>query len=258
MAGYQTIEALRPILHQGPPATPIVDRLLVGRPEQAPIIRKLGRPSNAPLLPEVVEVIVALRQTGMSQRRIAAQVGVTPTCVRKYSRHIPPPPGGWNKARPPSIQRNKPFAERLKRAGFTYAEIAEELGCCESQAYYLLNKRRFVGVKASPMSRLVQSVARATGLACQQLRQDRDVRGGRSDPDVSRARAILFWLARSRLEKNSLQAIGRSLGGFDHTSVRHGFHRTERVATAHCIEDVGPAVRVARALWQAEWPKATT
>lgn len=256
MAGYQTLEALRPILHRGPPATPVVDRALC-RPVPEPTAKPLGRPRNASLPADVVAEIIARRQKGESQRRIAAALGVTAPSVRKYAAHVPPPPGGWGKARPPSKQRNKPFAERLRRAGFTYVEIAEELGCCESQAYYLLNRRRFVGIKASPMSRLVQSVSRATGISCSLLRKDRDLRGGRADPEIAKARHILFWLARARLEKNCLQGIGRSLGGFDHSSVLHGIRRSERVATAAQVKTEGPAVRVARAMWQAEWPKAS-
>ena len=254
MAGYQTIEALRPILHRGPPPAPVVNRALVRPNEVVTPSKRTGRPRGAPLSPDVIAEIIARREKGESQRFIAAALGCSAPAVRKHSAHVPPPPGGWKPSRPPSIKRNKPFAERLRRAGFTYLEIAEELGCCESQAYYLLNRRRFVGIKSSPMSRLVQSVARATGISCAQLRKDRDEPGGRADPRIGKARHILFWLGKNRLEKNTLQGIGRSLGGFDHSSIIHGLKRADAVIAAYSdIKTDGPAVRVARALWQADW-----
>ncbi len=128
MAGYQTIEALRPILHRGPPPTPVLDRSLFYKPrfKRSPTAQQIRR-------------MVEMRQQGIPALRIGEEVGLSESTVFRYTKHVAPPETGWFRGGVQSrINREK--AERMRRAGFTYAEIGEEFGVDRETARCFLKR----------------------------------------------------------------------------------------------------------------------
>lgn len=253
MAGYQTIEALRPILHRGPVPTPVVDRSLLG-PKRARV--KTWCKGKA-IPADVVAEIIARRQCGEGYNKIAREVGVTHGSIRRHAGHITPPAGGWadcwaTGARKRAIQdEDKEFIRRLRRSGFSYEEIGAELGCSANAVRRFFVPAEKLKGRRAPISALLWKVALATGVPRHQLRKiDDESRKVRSQV---KARQIAFFLLKTRNPEMSFPVIGRSMGGFHHTSVMHGVRKVTPVAEAIGITSDMPARRVARLLWEADW-----
>jgi hypothetical protein len=257
VAGYQTIEALRPILHRGPPPTPVVDRALV-RPAgtvEAALIFRAGHRLSA----DVIADIIARRERGESYRVIGKALTVSQPSIRKYAGHIVPETGkatqGWETGARQRIKRNVEFAHRMRRAGFSYQEIGDNLGCCLSEAIRIFRPMKKHG-KGGVVSCMVQRVSAVSGFTCNQLRRGDFELGGQTASDRAKARAILYWLIRHRLADMSYPRIGHCLGGFDHTTIMNGVRRADAVAEHLGLSPTLRPMAAARRLWAAEWPKA--
>lgn len=245
MAGYQTIEALRPILHRGPPPTPVVDRALFYKP----------RFRHSPTLADI-RAMVALREKGVPQKVIAYKLGFSRTTVQTYIKDVPPPPGGWRKGGQKS-KLNRPFAERLKRAGFTYREIAQELGCCEKSAENLIKGHPTTlrkGGQHRASKQCEDLVSFITGYTVQQLRR---TSADSQRPSGDKARLILQWLVRFKRPDLSYAEIAKLLGGYNPTTCSHAYRRVSDVVEALGIRTNSQTGRLVKALWEAEWPKAS-
>jgi predicted transcriptional regulator len=185
VAGYQTIEALRPILHKGPPATPVLDRMLFYKP----------RTKASPSLDEIARA-VAWRKEGMSNRAIAKKLGHAQSTFKRYTKDIPPPPGGWSngsrKSRVTAAQIAK--AERMARAGFTWVEIAEDLGCAKSTIRTAVGRDKRHRTRETDLSKVVRAVRDVTGIPAALLRSDCES-SAKVPARVARARHIVFWMA---------------------------------------------------------------
>ena len=72
------------------------------------------------------------------------------------------------------------------------------------------------------MRGIILTVSREAGVSVM------DIRSARRDAASTRARMICCWLAR-RHTPLSLPAIGRRLGGRDHSTVRHAIRRIEEI-----------------------------
>ncbi len=241
MSGYQPFETLRPIVVSGPPVMPVVNRALV-RPET----------ERERLIRQAVE----MRQDRVSTYEIARRLKVSRNFVCWNTRHIPEPEEGWQDGRR-TTRFNREKAARMHRAGFSYAEIGEDLGCSASNVWGLLNgypKGGKHGVQRFTR-RYELIMERTTGIPSAKLRRHDNISGRshRGDAAQTKARAILYWLIR-RHQNRSLPVIGRALGGFDHTSILWGCRRVDDViAHLNLIVDPRPG-RAARQLWRADWP----
>lgn len=247
--GYQSLSFAKPVLQTARPAMPVVNIALV-----RPVV--IAEPSAEPpgLSDKKKAEACERRRVGESVRAIAAALGTTRWAIKQATAEVPAPEGGWprSKKRPhPKLE----FARRLRRAEFTYAEIGAEIGLSESGAHLLLCGRSRVQGKRARIADLVYTVRRSIGVPCSELRKQAEEGGvGKRAEDRAKGRHILFWLAkRSGL---GLSVIGRSLGGFNHTSVLHGIRRVDAVIASQnvCLE--GPPGRIARRLWQADWSAA--
>ena len=250
MAGYQTIEALRPILHRGPPVAPVVNRELVRPNGREPKTWSRGKP----IPPHVIAEIIARRQEGQGYNRIVRELGVSIGSVQRHAGHVLPPPGGWPDCWTSGARHrvilNKPFAARLRRAGFTYAEVGEEIGCSADAVSRLLNPgKRGPGGKA-PVSDTIRHISIVSGFSRQQLRKVDGV--SRKNDGLAKARHIAFWLLRT-YRTLSFPIIGKSLGGFDHTTVMSGFGKANRAARKIGVTKEWKPRTAARALWAAQW-----
>ncbi|MCJ2085533.1 hypothetical protein MKK88_05925 [Methylobacterium sp. E-005] len=254
MAGYQTIEALRPILHRGPPVMPVVSRDLV-RPQKllSGLYRKNG-------VPDAIKARIAeMRREGASYRQIRIALGVSFCTAHRYGQHVLPKNGlmrsGWHNAATPRKPKGNAFAERLHRSGFSYREIADELGVCYSQAYYIINPRLGQRTKER-QCKMLERVSVVSGIGAKDLRKDgtADYRG---HGDRSKARHLLFWLLRRYRTELSLAAIGKRCGGFDRRTVQDGIKRADLAAQSLILPYDLPPLTAARRLWQVEWPKAS-
>jgi predicted transcriptional regulator len=246
MAGYQTIEALRPILHRGPPASPVVDRLLIYKPRQR----------TSPSLDQV-KVLIRLRASGMPIMAISAETGIRPSTVRRHTLHVPPPVGGWSDGSRKTRFSEKDLqkAQRMRRAGFTWPEIAEELNCHRITIRRVLGRDKRYRSGEAPLSRVVRAVRNATGVRGSDVRQT-DSNGGKVTAEVARARHIVFWIAHRHLGMTQTE-IARRLGGFHSKTVSRGCVLAERVAAKLRVQDDMAHGVVAGRLWRAEWPKAS-
>lgn len=250
MSGYQPFATLRAIVVSGPPPMPVVDRALV-RPA-ARRQRKVNR--NTPPDASTIALMKSMRSEGKSLRVIREATGFTNPTIRRHTADVPVPEGGW-----PSGARvsklNKAFAERLHRAGFTFREIGEEVGCSEAWAYRLVHgdRRRRSGPRTRT-TEVVLATSKATGIPCAALRQGAEAGPGRQRQDIARARAIVFWILNTRFGA-SYSAIARSMGGFDHTAVRCGCLRARAAIEVHGIIDHPHIGRMAGQLWRMTWPR---
>lgn len=242
MAGYQTIEALRPILHRGPVPTPVVSRELV-RPPKPPTDLQVRQAK-----------MCELRAGGMSTYAIAAMFKTSRASVQRATRNMAPPDGGWpNGGKVSRFSRTK--AARMHRAGFTFKEIGEDFGCSESNAHKLVtgyNTRS--GSRCRPTRRFEDMVSRATGV----VRSDLRIRGTANSrtSDLVKARDILFWLSRQRCSDLSLRDLSKYLGGFDKSTILHGANRCGAIASRDGIvltDDARSGGLACRALWAAQW-----
>lgn len=245
MAGYQTIEALRPILHKGPPATPVLDRLLFYKPRYA----------NSPKLHQVQRMI-EMRRQGDSTRKIAEALGFGRATVRRVTKDVAAPVGGWPSwSHPPRYSREK--AARMHRAGFTYAEIAEDLGCHKATVHYLVTGYRRAAVRRPPSDfrKIARCILTTTGVGGNQLRRSSDS-GPKVCVEVARARHIAWWVAARWLGRKQVD-ISAGYGGFNPKTVSRGIVEVDAVAEKLNIPVSAPIGTVVRMLWQAEWPKAS-
>lgn len=261
MAGYQTIEALRPILHRGPPATPVVSRDLVRRPEQATDKLRSYKPRNkhCPSAEQICEMI-ALRQKGVSTRAIGIQVGFVQSTVKRHVRHVVVPEHLKIRGRPRE-EYDVALVERMWHEGATYGAIAKVVGANKSAIYYRLNgyppgrppeayrKRAYREWKRVTPEEVV---SRITGFSVSELISPAAPVSG-----ASRARVILQWLMRHKQPDRPYAEIARACGLTDHTSSINAFNRVERIITALKINTRGSAALVVRKIWDAEWPKAS-
>lgn len=255
MAGYQTAASGNLILQRGRPPTPVVDISLVCRPSALTQSgHKIRRHKNQPLSDALIAGIREDRAKGFSANEVGKKFGVTHTTVLVHTRDIPPPEGGW-KTGYRKTRFNLPKAQRMRRAGFSYAEIAEEFGTVRGAVWNLLNKRTGKSALGGDgrTARILRAVSEATGVDRKLLirrKQDAEVR---PDKDVSRARHIVFWLMARRREMPA-QAVGACLRGFDQSSIRHGVYRVDEVLASNDLKSDLPLRKFASAVWAAKWP----
>lgn len=238
MAGYQTIEALRPIMHRGPVPTPVVNRAFVHKPRRRDC-------ANFAQISRMVE----MRQQGHSIHAIMREVGFTSPTIRRHTKHVQPPPEGWSKGgRKPHVKRE--FVMRLHRAGFSYAEIAEEAGCHPSNVGGIVKGwSKKTRRHARPTLYIESVVERVTGLTVADLRDT----SNRGSTQFSKARAILCWLAKFKYPTLSLRKVGVHLGGYDRTTVDRGIGQVEEVIARLGIKTTGRTQGIVKRLWDADW-----
>jgi transcriptional regulator len=238
LAGYQTIEALRPILHRGPVPAPVVNRALVHKP----------RNNTCPTYAQI-EKMVELRSRGESIEEIVRQVGFTRSTVRRHTALVKPPEGGWKRGgRAPRVSRD--FIFRLNRCGFTQAEIAQETGYHPSNIAQIVKgwpKKKTQ--KARPTLHLEGVVSRVTGVSQSDLRSV-NLRGANG---ISKARAILSWLVRFKHPSLGYTEIARHLGGFDRATPRRGYEQVSQIVAAEQINTAARTQEIVKALWLLKW-----
>lgn len=245
MSGYQTIEALRPIMHRGPPATPVVDRELFYKP-----YRK-GSPTYQQL-----KEMKRLRGEGFSLVRIAQKLGFQTGTVHRYVRDVPISGDAAPLRTSGFTDADVRKAARMRRAGFSWGEIGEDIGCGRTTAKRLAlgDERDRSREVHTPMNLILSAVTRVMGVPRQDVRSCRQIGGSSPTPHV-RARHITFWLA-VRHAGMSQRKVGLYLG-FDHRTVAHGLAIADKVAAGLTITDRMGVTRVARLFSKAEWPKAS-
>jgi hypothetical protein len=265
MAGFQTMNMPRPVFGNGKPAAPTVDIRLVRPsghlpplPSAYPILATpptaIGLRPKSYITTAMVKDMRARRARGESRAKIAKAVGGSEGAVQYHTDDVPPPEGGWSSGGHKSIASFEAIM-RMRRAGFTYAEIGENYGLSASAIYYRVNRKRHVvprTVKEAAIARNLQQVCRVSGLRATDIRRGEDFHAGRRADDIARARHILFWILR-RKRMVSLKAAGLALGGFDHSSVHHGVMRVDRVVAALGISADLEMMVLIRALWSADW-----
>jgi len=269
VAGYIPFQFVRPIMHRGPVPMPVVDIALI-RPVEAPEPVEVAAvpPSSGPVAvrdpalraytgvtTSMVREMRDRRAAGQSLSVIAKAVGVTDPTVRRYTKDIAPPEGGWSNG---GHHTKLPMdaVRRMRRAGFTYKEIGENFSCCPTSIWRLLNQpRRSTAGRRKPVHRSLEQVSRVTGYTAAQIRKDREGCGGRSKGEIAKARAILFWLVIRKRRVSSVNA-GRSLGGFNHTSALHAVKRVDAVIAHAGISTEGMVTTLVRQLWAFDWSEA--
>lgn len=253
MAGYQTLEALRPILHRGPPKTPVVDVGLV-RPKGG-FVSKQGKRTPS----WVIADMIARRKAGEPVTTIAAAVGVSTFTVLHHTKGVQPPAEGWSTPWTGGNRRkreiNIEFAKRLRRCGFSWAEIGQELGCADSIVRERLGVRHRTRKPATDVEKARRRVARLMGVPSRQMLRDVE-QSGRAPQVISRARMILFWVCRNRLGMTNSET-GAQLGGFDRDMVGYCVRRVDAAMAAAGLSHDDPLGRIIRVLIDAEWPKAS-
>jgi hypothetical protein len=251
MGSYQTLDAVRPRMQTGPVAMPVVDRALVGRSAA----KNIRLPRFTRLAPEVVAEMIARRQRGESYGVIGRALNVSVGSIARHTKHVSPPEGGWPHSWASGLrskpERNKEFAARLRRAGFSYDEIGREIGCSNWTVILLLDPTRVKSRGNARTSNLLRHVAIVSGYTRRDLRKidGYSTRNARQ----TKARHIAFWLLRNYGEKLSYPKIGNGLGGYDHATVIHGYRKAQRVADVLSVTaDMRPRAAI-RALWEADW-----
>lgn len=258
MAGFQTMEMPRPRFGNGAAVPSYVDIRLV-RP--VPLIdqpREINPATGfARVTPAIIQQIRELRTQGVSLRNIATRLEVSRRTVGDYARDIPPPASGWLKGyRKREI--DIPKAQRMKRAGFSYREIGAEFNLGKTAVRRMLLEADgisdlIVGGKKTLHSRAMSHVTELTGLKRADLASNGKPGKPHGQHKISKARHLVFWLLHCRVGMN-LAAVGRYLGGFDHTTVRHGINKVEAVAAALGVDLNGRKSTVFRTLWLQPWP----
>jgi len=256
MVGFHLPSTGNISLQRGRPPTPVVDIRLV-RPafispgDVSPIKRKQGERVT-------VKTIAFMRQErakGRSLHEIASDCGVAHMTVHRHTKDLPEPEGGWKTgARETRFPLAK--AQRMRRAGFTYEEIAEEFGSCKGAMWNLLNERTPENRKggSGKTCRLMQIVTRASGIHQKLIRRDRLGGRTRTTLDVGRARHIMFWML-VRRQKMSLPKAGAAMRGFDHTSVLHGVRRVDRLIADLSLDPETPPEKLIPVLWKSDWKR---
>lgn len=262
MAGFQTASVGNITVQRGRPATPMVDICLV-RPIVIPAPKPAGAVQRSKDIRPYTVVTTSMRKemrarraAGESKMVIAKALGVTPPTVLRHTRDIQPPEGGWQTGG----HRSKVPIEgihRMRRAGFTWAEIGENFGITASAAWRRVHepvRTRQTGNSRKPINRVLQRLAYVTGFHQSEIRRERCDDPRRSTADLARARHILFWML-VRHFKMSTPVAAKSTGGFDHTSVIFGVRRVDRVLDHHGICRDQYPVNLIRALWAADWAR---
>jgi hypothetical protein len=194
---------------------------------------------------------------GMTRAAIAAACKTSRRTVYKFCRNEP----GSDRTKVLSASR-RPFnllkAQRMRRAGFSFEEIAADQGVCRDtvQRNLLRAEGRAPRVKAqtrTPAAKLIRRVYEVTGLKRHDIFRNADAIGLREKSDIVKARHLCFWLLYRRLEMSAVET-GQYLGGFDHTTVLNGVRRVEDAAANLEIRTDGSKLGVVRRLWAAEWP----
>jgi biotin operon repressor len=149
MAGYQTMEMPRPRFGNGAPQMPVVDVRLVRSPAVDPLTlpvsalankqRADGARSYGWATDEMKAEMRARRALGQTQDFIAAALGVSRICVGRAVKDVPAPEGGFPIGGNPSKAPLAPM-QRMKRAGFTYDEIAANFGLSKTAIWKRLNR----------------------------------------------------------------------------------------------------------------------
>lgn len=254
MAGFQTMDMPRPRFAVGVPEAPKVDVNLV-RPRDVPIEIK-ETDGLARVTPALVQKIREMRADGHSHRAIALALRTAQGTVFDQTRDIPPPASGWRRGNAP-VSFNIPKAQRMRRAGFSYREIADEFGVGRTA---VRNKLRALDgepkeAHTSGRNKATRAMEVVSGrLGIKRLDLSRDPKTGRCSgaPDIVKARHIVFWLLHRRVGMSSIE-VGIYLGGFDHTTVLNGVRRAEEVARRLGINLEGQPTWVFRKLLAADW-----
>lgn len=264
MAGFQTAAVGNITVQRGRPAAPMVDIRLV-----RPVIIPHGRVTPPEKRPDGMRPYTTVtttmrkemrerRAAGESKAAIAKALGVTPPTVLRHTRDIAPPEGGWQTG---GHHSEVPIEgiKRMRRAGFTWAEIGENYGVSASAAWRRVNepiRTRATGNSRKPINRVLQRLSRVTGIHQSDIRRERAEDPRRSTADIARARHILFWMLVRRF-KMSTPVAAKSTGGFDHTSVIFGVRRVDRVLDDHGICREQYPTTLIKALWSADWAART-
>lgn len=190
MSGFQLPVAPMPQRRERP-ATPVVDRRLIGTPAAPPICRRrtgLGVTVTGAELKRMR----AMRQEGHTLREIGRELNRDPSTVFDYTRDIPPPPGGWPKRGPTRYSRAEIGV--LLATGLNQSEIARRLGCCVTTVHRYVHGRHTVSKRRPPQEAryraLTLKVCRVSRIALARMR-------GRAVPaHVSQVRSVIMWAAR--------------------------------------------------------------
>jgi hypothetical protein len=255
MAGFQTMEMPRPRFSTGVPQAPRVDIRLVGRKELP--IQINPRSGLALVTPALIAKIRKLRSAGVAHSAIVTACNTSRRVVARHTKDIAAPEGGF-----PSGYLRLPFnvakAQRMKRAGFSYREIAEDQGVHRNTAVKYL--RRASGLPdwkekhvKSAATRAMPDVYILTGLSRKDIFRDPSAGRTTNRPDIVKARHLVFWLLHRRLDMTCTE-VAAFLGGFDHSTVLHGVQRVEAAAVALKIKLDGSRMGAFRRLWVGSWP----
>jgi hypothetical protein len=253
MAGFQTAAVGNITVQRGRPPMPVVNIDLVrSRPVEKAAPVKQGR--GVRISPEAVAAIRAQRSLGRSLHEIAQEFGVAHMSVHRHTKDIPEPECGWKTGKHES-RLPQAKIQRMRRAGFTFAEIAEDVGASQSAVYYQLNDRPrdHRRGRSGKTSRLLQHVFRTTGIPQSVLRHPKTAGRSRLSDDVSRARHIVFWML-VRRKGFSFPKAGRALGGFDHTTILNGCKRVDALIAHLGLELPQDSREAVARLWSADWP----
>lgn len=255
MAGFQTLEMPRPRFSNGVPQPSFVDIRLV-RPVKAPLEIN-ARTGLARVTPSLIAEIRSLRSKGLSHKAIALACKTSMKTAGRYSKGVPEPKQGWP-AGYKAASFNVAKAQRMSRAGFSRAEIAEEMGVHLNTVTKVL--RRAAGlpdwpvrIKKSSVTRAMISVYEVTGLKREDIFAEAGADRAPSTPDAAKARYLVFWLLNRRLGMTLID-VGQYLGGFDPSSVSHGIHRVELAASSLRVNLDGSKMGAFRRLWVGSWP----
>jgi hypothetical protein len=140
-------------------------------------------------------------------------------------------------------------------------EIAEEAPAPKAWAKPQVGEAGFIPPKPAvpeqfqkftvhPIRRLTSIVAKATGVSFTDLRSPRRM------GEVSKARQILFFVARVHTSF-SLPEIARRVGGKNHTSVLHGVRKVQAIVDRLNIKLPDDPAEMVEVLWTLDWSEGT-
>lgn len=208
---------------------------------------KQGRKASSTMIAE----IRAQRATGASLHEIAKRLNIGHTTVFRHTKDMHPPEGGWKTgAHPSKFPREKVL--RMRRAGFTYYEIAEDIGASFSGARRIVvgNDPTLGGRRRSP-AWFVAHVSQVTGVPEDAIWGPNSPHTRRRFDSTAKARFIIFWLM-ARRQKISPSAIAKATG-FNLNSVIAGVARADHAAKSADFKVSGPFLPVIQRFWSCEW-----
>jgi hypothetical protein len=265
MAGFQVVGGGNLILQRGRPAAPVVDVRLV-RPTVKPAVRSAedeikgalqGKRPVGIVTTKMRREMRELRAQGVSQGVISKKFGVARTTVGRHTNDIPAPEGGWQSGGHKS-RASDAMLQRMRRAGFTYAEIGENFGLAEATIWKRLNRPDYsteqIG-KRPPVHFAVKQIVALTGVQAASLRRVPNANCAHDGPQISRARHILFWML-VRRRGYTVYTAGKALGGFHYASVAEAVERADAVLAALNLPHSREMAVLVRALWAADWSSA--